>query len=348
MRLERLANKLLFGKCEGYTITEMLIGLSLGTLLTVAVIHIFLGIKQTTAYQQGISRIQENMQVSSILLGQWLRGAGDYGCNRLDEQTTLRWIGIVATEIDFNQRHPVYPTTIEKLRSNPKISAATLARIKENTDMIMMHRIHQFYTLSDYEDAQDGKISVLGQPGYHKEDVIFLTDCQNIDVFKVAQNVNTHTKQITTSIHVHLGDQASLSKLYPPGARLGKLESELIYIGDTARKNQKGMPIFALYATDLNGRTLELVEGVEDMSIEFCCVPKTKQYYPQAMWTPEQKINAVRINLLLNSVEDGQSVPTAYKKKDTDVIPKDKLIRKWWTQEWVIRSAEKYQATYSL
>ncbi|MCS5708061.1 hypothetical protein CC99x_003995 [Candidatus Berkiella cookevillensis] len=330
--------KLLIRKCQGYTITELLIGLGLGAFLIASVIHIFLSIKQTTKYQQGISRIQENMQVSSVLLGQWLRGAGDYGCNRLDEQMALRWIGMTATDIDFNREHPVYPTTIEKLRHNPKISAVTLMRIKENTDIILMNRIHQFYKLNDYQDAQDGKISVLGQPSYNKNDILFLTDCQNIDVFKVVKDVNTHPQQVTTDIHIHLGEQPSLTKLYPPGALLGKLESELIYIGDTARKNQNGNPIFSLYATDLNGRTLELVEGVEDMSVEFCCVPETDQYYPQAMWTPEQKINAVRIKLLLNSVEDVQSVPTAYKQKDIDVMPKDKLIRKWWEQEWAIRS----------
>ncbi|MGE4348550.1 MAG: PilW family protein [Candidatus Berkiella sp.] len=339
MHLKCLVNKLLVGKCEGYTITEMLIGLSLGALLTTSVIHIFLSIKQTTSYQQGISRIQENMQVSSILLGQWFRGAGDYGCNRLDADRALRWVGIKESDIEFNRVHPVYPTTIEKLRRNSKISAATLARIKENTDIILMHRIRQFYTLSDYEDAQDGKVSVLGQPSYNKDDVVFLTDCQSIDVFKVAKDVNAHAQQRTTNIHIHLGNQSSLSKLYPPSARLGKLESELIYIGDTARKNQKGNPIFALYATDLNGRTLELVEGAEEMSVEFCCAPETKQYYPQAMWKPEHKINAVRISLLLSSVEDAQSIPTMYKHKDIDVMPKDKLIRKWWTQEWAIRSA---------
>lgn len=336
----RSALKRLFNKCLGFTITEMLIGLCLGALLTASVIHIFLSIKQTTIYQQGLSRIQENMQASSILLGRWFRGAGDYGCNRLDEQMTLHWIGSETADIDFNRQHSVYPTTIEQLSRNPKISSSTIARIKKNSDIIVVQRIHQLHRLHDYVDGYNAKISVLGQPSYKKDDIIFLADCQNIDVLKIAKDVIINPQSATTDIYIHIRDnQQTLSKVYPPNAFVGKLESELIYIGQTIRRNQKGMPIFALYATDLNGRTLELVEGVEEMNLEFCCAPETTEYYSQDKWTEKQKIKSVRVNLLLNSVEEVQREATVYKNKDVYITPNDKLMRKWWTEEWVIRSA---------
>lgn len=50
--------------------------------------------------------------------------------------------------------------------------------------------------------------------------------------------------------------------------RLSKLHSIIFYVAKTDRKNEKGEPVYALYSTDLNGRTQERIEGVEKIKVE--------------------------------------------------------------------------------
>tara|TARA_R110002110_G_scaffold383245_2_gene594615 strand:+ start:59904 stop:60863 length:960 start_codon:yes stop_codon:yes gene_type:complete len=318
-----------------------MIALFLSTLLATATIQIFLQIKQMNQYQQGVTRIQENIQATSMLLGQLVRGAGDYGCNRLDDGAVFQVVGdIVAEEIGFNRNTAVEPTTYAKLAKNKYMTTSALARIDQSSDILWARRINQFFKLHDYEEAYQNKITVEGQPTFKQDDVVLLSDCQNMDVLKVAKNVVINSGKPTSEVFVDFDSTSqSLSKLYPPSAKLGKIESELIYVGNTLRQNQKGYPVYALYTTDLNGRTLELVEGVEKMDIQFCCDNNTKDYFSAETYDGTQKIKAIKFNFLLSSIEDALTEPNAYIVNNKRIMPKDKILRKWWSEEWAIRSA---------
>lgn len=50
--------------------------------------------------------------------------------------------------------------------------------------------------------------------------------------------------------------------------RWGQYHSVILYVAKTDRTNEKGEPVYALYSTDLNGRTQERVEGVEKIKLE--------------------------------------------------------------------------------
>lgn len=59
----------------------------------------------------------------------------------------------------------------------------------------------------------------------------------------------------------------SCLKRYQSGTELLKIQSVIYYIGNTGRMHVNGESILALYALDLKGRHLELMEGVEAMKI---------------------------------------------------------------------------------
>lgn len=99
---------------------------------------------------------------------------------------------------------------------------------------------------------------------------------------------------------------------------LSVLHSTIYYVGDTQRKNAKGRLIYALYSTDLNGRTLELVEGVEKIEIFFGSFTEGALDYQKAQEISDwSAIVSVRIKALLNTIEDTEPI-----------------ITKWWHYEW--------------
>jgi len=333
--------KRLFSSEFGFTISEVMIALFLSTLIAGATIQIFLMIKKMNQYQQGVTRIQENIQATSMLIGQLVRGAGDYGCNRLDNNAIFHVVGnISADEMGFNRDTAIEPILYSALTQNNYMTNSALSRIDKDSDILWIRRIEKFFKLNDYEDAYQNKLTVVGQPQYKQDDILLLSDCQNMDVLKVAQNVNVNYNRPTSDIYVDFDSTAqSLSKLYPPSAKLGKIESEVLYIGNTMRRNQKGFPVYALYMTDLNGRTLEMVEGVEQMELKFCCQKKTKDYFTAAEYDGSQKIQSIKFSFLMNSIEDALEEPNAYMLNNKKIVPKDKILRKWWSEEWTIRAA---------
>ena len=94
----------------------------------------------------------------------------------------------------------------------------------------------------------------------------------------------------------------------------------------------------ALYSTDLNGRTLELIEGVEHFEVRYGVKVKEKIiYFAHHQVSSWQEVVSVRILALLNSIEDGLKAPKFYQFRDKNVMPSDRLIRMWWAFEWTIK-----------
>lgn len=68
---------------------------------------------------------------------------------------------------------------------------------------------------------------------------------------------------------VVLGEDRAVLESFPfqSELRIAKWHSVILYIAKTNRRKGNGQPVYALYTTDLNGRTHERVEGVEQLRI---------------------------------------------------------------------------------
>lgn len=107
--------------------------------------------------------------------------------------------------------------------------------------------------------------------------------------------------------------------LQPPSLGMHSLlVSNLYYVGKTKRYNAMGKPIYALYSTDFNGRTLELVEGVEQLEFWYGFLHDGQIIYQKSQQIQNwHAIVSVRLKALLNSVEENE--------------PK---VQRWWNFEW--------------
>ncbi|HRE31561.1 MAG TPA: PilW family protein, partial [Candidatus Berkiella sp.] len=108
------------------------------------------------------------------------------------------------------------------------------------------------------------------------------------------------------------------------------LSSTIYYVAKSKRSNASGNAIYGLYSTDFNGRTLELIEGVEKLVFTYGVLHLGMIKYQQAEDISDwHAVVSVRLAALLNSVEEHE--------------PK---MRKWWSFEWPL-STNNQGACYS-
>lgn len=288
-------------------------------------------------YQDGLMRINNNMQAASFFLGQAIRGAGQYGCTPLTQEAIFSAAPSLPIEqLGLNRYSAVSTLTYEALAKNTLVNQSVLHRVDPESDILWLRGVYQFYPIADYEAGVDNTVSIIGQPNFKHKDIIVLSDCQSMDILEVAQEAAIFSGD-QAKIHIRAStQQTGLSKLYPPSAKIGKLSSQLIYVGYTGRSNQANQAIKGLYVTDLNGRTLELIEGVEHLEVKLCCEKVNCDAVSQEN-NQEKSIQAVRLNILLDSVEEALLEPKSYKVGEKVVQASDKKMRKWWSEEWTVR-----------
>lgn len=312
---------------KGFTLVELMISVALGIFLTAITIHFFINVKQINRYQQGSMRIYENIHAASLLLGRWVRNAGDFGCKTLDDDRVIHYVhDIDMNYLGIKRNMPIeLVSSTEPKKLQPYLKQMT-KRVKPKTDMLWMRRLDRLYPLISYTEGSNGFLKVVGHPSFKQGDIIAISDCQNIDFLKLADDAKFNIDN-TSIIPIYMSDSREhLSKHYDRNAYVAKLRSEILYVASTNRTNYNGEPIFALYSTNLNGRTLELIEGVEDMQVE---VYGDNSESPFKQSKNTKPIKAIRVNLLFNSIENAM-----FEAK----LTKDMLIRKWWSQIWTIRS----------
>lgn len=80
-------------------------------------------------------------------------------------------------------------------------------------------------------------------------------------------------------------------------------ENNTYFIGKTKRKDDKGEPVYALYQVDINKQKRELVEGINDMKIQYTIL-KNNQLFDVAEneVTNEDKVVGVSITLTFTSL----------------------------------------------
>ncbi len=314
-------------KNRGFTLLETIISLSLGMVVCAATLQAFLTAKQLLMAQQALARIQENARVAHVLLGEHIQATGNLGCNAFSEDLSIH----IAPNIDpvrygLNHRWRIIAVNAEIKKILPN-------RMKADSDLLWIRNTKKKFALSSTLLENTDHLMVHGQLKVKPNQIIALSDCSQVDFLKV---LNTEfSKSNFTKIVFSTDKNISFSRHYAKNAEVSILSSKIFYVGNTGRMNSNGYPIEALYSTDLNNRTLELIEGVEYLQVFYGIKNgNTIKYYPADNVVDWHQVVRVKVALLLNSIEDGLLAPEKYQINDRDIMPKDRLMRKWWTFEY--------------
>lgn len=222
---------------QGFTLVEMILGLSLALLVTSIIISIYLAAEKNFRLQTVLSNIQENARTAMSFLDSDLSMAGYMGCAKLTD--------------DF----PITSTTPFSLKNNNKIL------IEGNTRTNSITVIHANV---DHADLTRDMItnSVLYtslEPVFKQDDILIISNCKSADIFQVKNIINLQNEQ-------KIIPQQELSTLYDKNSEVSKLQINKYYIADTLRG--PNAHLYALYMTDMiNRHTLELVENIDAMKI---------------------------------------------------------------------------------
>ncbi len=294
----------------GFGLVELMIAMTLGLLLSAAVLQIALASKNSYRVVEASSRLQESGRFAMSHLARDLRSAGYMGCPSLQRSV----VNVIAkdppADIDF--------TPAGVLVGQDNVAAGNGYSAVAGSDVIVIQRAAvPGARLTGNMTADNANIQIDGNPnGLVQRDYVFVTDCIDADLFRATSvSANQSDSRVTLAHANNLNTTNRLSKAYGPDAEVFGFQSLAYFVRDTGRRTAGGKPIHALW---VQARRLgsggaapvayELVEGVENMQLSYgedSDGDRSIDVYRSAADVSDwAAVLSVRIELLLHSLED--------------------------------------------
>lgn len=313
----------------GMTLVEILVSITISLLLLAGVLQIFISSKTTYRVQEGLSRLQENGRFAIGTLARDIRMAGFQGCTNLE-----------ALEPNIIAQNP--PANLvfslsDFLDGVDNAGAGNSFGAVEGTDVLVLRGASPSgINLWGNLGAVNANIQIdENRPGFEAGEILFITDCTDADIFK-ATSVSEGGGTVTIAHATSTNTTQNLSKAYKEDAMIMAFRHSAYYVGDTGRINAVGNNILALFRENLDGSSDELIEGVEDMQIEYGVDSDgdlAADVYSTATTVNNgsdwENVVAVRVALLVDSVEDVNPQALAYNFPTfSDNDPGDRRLRR--------------------
>lgn len=253
---------------QGFGLIELMIAITLGILLSTAVIQVFLATSSSSKVQDSMAQIQENARFAMRFLAREIRMAGYMGCSSIG---AAKYNNIADPSDNFS------PDTALVGEDNIKAGNALPAVV--GTDLLHIQRASdEFLTITGNLSPDNANIKVENNKiKVMKGDFIMVSDCFSGDTFRVTNSPRQEDEGVATFTHANGSNTANrLSKIYTGEAEVFGFERIDFFIGDTGRKSSAGNPINALYIRQrglgsggIVSPPIELVEGIEDMQLSY-------------------------------------------------------------------------------
>lgn len=311
----------------GFTLVEMLVGVTLGLLLVTAAMMFLVSNKRHFIAQQEVSRLQENQRFAVQFLTTDIQGAGYRGCaggrdgplfNMLNNPTDLE--NDLATGIEgFDNLEAIPPAGLVALGITPSVGtdvlvlrgpegdSVGLTTENSSTEVFAELRTQAAGACADDSDEINGVCS---------GDYLLIGDCKKARIFQaggitVAGSVATIGHPAETgsppgnATATWGGTSAPPDERFDTDSELVRYGTFIYFIADAP----SGEP--ALFRATNAEPAEELVEGVEDMQILYGentdadASGSPDVFVTAAGVTDWEDVVTVRIEILLRGVEDG-------------------------------------------
>ncbi|PAU66042.1 hypothetical protein BZL41_03670 [Pseudomonas sp. PIC25] len=296
-----------FYRSKGLSLVELLVAMALSLIIGAAVIQMFLASKSSHRLQDSMARVQENGRFAVGFLAKDIRMAGFMGCGNIDEIA----INVIANPAPIDVANPLG----QIIGGVNNIAATNSWNAVAGTDVLSIRK------------ASNAGVGLVGNMSTDNAniqietntlelvagDALFISDCLSADIFR-ATNVSSGSSHETIAHANNYNTSNRLSKAYGDDAELFAFESIDYFIRDTGRATASGDPIRALWVTkkfanrsDASANPVELVEGVQDMQIEYGVATGASMiansYQTANNVTDWSKVVSVRFSLLMQSTE---------------------------------------------
>lgn len=320
---------------RGFTLVEVMVAVTIGLIILVAVAQIFATSRATYGLQEGLARVQENGRFGMEFLAHDLRMAGYAGCLNVNQalNTNAAFTASNGLNNPGNFENAFGPGL--HIQGHDWVSAGTwnpplpaflttpTLQVAEESDVIVVRRAaEQSYRLTTAMAAPGTTLFVPGVADIEVDDIVLVADCNNVDVVQVtAEAVSGGIKSLEHDASGTPGNVANaLAKNFGGDAEVMKLVTRVYYIG--WRKDDNSNPP-GLFMAEMSkgsippafGSANELVENVDSMQIvygEDTTANGTANIYrlPAAV-TDWSRVVSVRLGLLVRTPdESGPDVDT--------------------------------------
>ena len=305
----------------GLTLVELMVATTLSLVLLSGVLLVFQSNKATYRMQNGLGTLQENGRYAVSQIAADLQQTGFGGC--MSPRLGPRVINVVTPSAASAYLDDVTSGEFFDGR-NDQATTVTYGGVNMvlNTDSIEIRgplRSNVAYVNGPV--LQVGNIVVKGDStGFAANEYLMIGDCSSATLFR-ATSVTTTTGTPPTTTITHTGGNTSsgLAQPYSSDALVMEFGTHTYFVGTTGRTNSSGQAITALYRFDGNN-SVELVDGVEDMQIEYA-FDSDGNYEIDGFGTVADitagtydwdQVMAIRISLLMNSVEGASAAEAPY------------------------------------
>lgn len=329
---------------SGMSLIEYLVAMTLGSLVLGGLVEIMISNKLTLRTQEAMARMQENGRYADYMLSRQIRMAGYQGCASLDSLTPNILVASPPEGLAFTSSDVIngYEAVGEGVWS-PALPATIASNVVPDTDVIVIRKASELGDNSEANMASSSDdIDVTGRVDIVVGDVMLVTDCESVDIFEV-----TSTGDGTVFGHAGPANtDTTLSKAYVSGAYVSAFESFTYYLRDSGEQTNDGTAINVLVQRDLFGNEIEIIDGVDDMQLQYGADTDSDGNVDTYMTADAvdasdlwDEVFTVRVALLLSSVETVGPIEHAYVYEGETVSnPGDRLMRREWNSFITLRN----------
>lgn len=324
---------------KGLSLVELIIAIALSLFLMAGVIQLFLGSKITFTTQQSMSRVQETGRLAIDFIAQDVRMAGFTGFRG-------RGVTITNTVTPINAFNN-YQEGISVLSAAPTgISALA------GTDILIIRGVLSGVSATVSGDVASGLITVPAVnvkagacsggsdqvSGMCIEDDLVIADYLKARVFKPSSLTVSGANLRIGYTGGWGGDIINPNEFFTHGAQVSPMRTAIYFIG-TGVSGQPGL------FQNIDGNSLELLEGVRNMSISYSRASAPNTYVAAAgaigaLWNNDSNpLVSIRIELLVQSPNDNAlESPQSYTFAGATVTAGDRRMYQVFTTTIALRN----------
>ena len=267
---------------RGFTITELMIAMTLGLILLTGMISAFVGSKRSSEFNSAISNMQESARFAMDTISRFTRIAGFQGCIDLNKSSAIirgdnsPTTNLIDTAVSSSAvvspgswvpAPPLsflYPQNgVEAVPGTHTLALQFGSAVVSRLSVAMLNEASAIPLLHNRAGLRDGDLAII-------------SDCDVADLFRVT-TAPTEDGPLT-HLAVDNDNNGNLSKAYGrPSSirdtRVMKFNSNVYFVGTTGELTESGDPLRSLYVQTLpyeaSNPPTQLVEGIENLRVRF-------------------------------------------------------------------------------
>lgn len=316
-------------RCQlGLSLIEVMVAIAISLILLAGVMQIFLSSKTSYRLLEATSRVQENGRFAIGFINDDVRMAGFLGCHKKD----LPYQGISNVSYDWDYTKAIEGNEGTNTGWSPALNTLVsgisgVGQIVDGTDVLVTRGVASDSV--NVVSSTSTELVAINENNINNGDIMVVSNCLQSEVFQVTSHAIVGNQvTITRDTSGSPGNsEATFNYSYGADAQLGRLVTNIYYIGTGASGSPALFRISTVAGGVMSDPPQELVDDVEDMQVLYGIDTGSdgiaNRYVTANNAGNMANVVSVRISLLLRSQNNIASAPQGYTYNGVTVTAED-------------------------